>query len=141
MASVIYNSFPEDLARGAIDLDTDTIKVMLVEATYVPNIDTHTKRSDITNEVVGSGYVAGGETVVVTITKDTANDRVDITLGGKVWNPATITARRAVYYKSRGGLASADEIIACIEFAQDVSSSGAEWTLTASTLRFQNTAI
>jgi hypothetical protein len=141
MASVIYNSFLEDLNRGAIDPDTDTIKVMLVSASYTPDVDAHTKRSDITNEVVGAGYVAGGETVVVTVTKDLVNNRVDVTLGGKVWDPATITARRAVYYKSRGGAASADELLACIEFAQDVSSSGAAWTLTASILRFNNTAV
>jgi hypothetical protein len=43
-----------------------------------------------------------------------------------------------VYYKSRGGAASADELIAVIEFTGDVSSISGDFTLTASTLRFQN---
>lgn len=36
--------------NGSIDLDTDTIKLMLVTSTYVQNVDTHAKRSDITNK-------------------------------------------------------------------------------------------
>jgi len=62
MPSLIYNSFFEDLARGAIDLDTDTIRVMLVTSSYTENKDTHTKRSDVTNEITGTGYTAGGVT-------------------------------------------------------------------------------
>ena len=60
MASLIFNSALRDEAIGSIDFDTDTFKVMLVTAAYVENKDTHTKRSDITNEVVGTGYTAGG---------------------------------------------------------------------------------
>lgn len=34
---------------GSIDLDTDTIKVMLITNAYTPNIDPHTMKSDFTN--------------------------------------------------------------------------------------------
>jgi hypothetical protein len=138
MATLIYNSFFEDLARGNIDLDTDTFKVLLTTSTYSENKDTHTKRSDITNEVSGTGYTAGGNTVTMTITKDTANDRLDVTLGGTTWPTSTITARKAVYYKSRGGAATADELIAVIDNGSDVSSTAATFTLNSSTLRIQN---
>lgn len=139
MASLIYNSVLRDEAIGAIDFDTDTFKVMLVTSAYVENKDTHTKRSDITNEVVGTGYTAGGNAATVTVSAvDTANDRVDITLGGTTWPTSTITARKAVYYKSRGGAASADEIIAVVDFGADVSTTAGTFTLTASTLRKQN---
>jgi hypothetical protein len=78
MASLIYTSFFEDLARGAIDLDTDTFWVMLTTSSYTENKDTHTKRSDVTNEVAaGGGYSAGGQVVTFTVTKDTTNDRLD----------------------------------------------------------------
>ncbi len=36
---------------------------MLVTSAYTPNQDTHTKRSDITNEVTGTGYTAGRATL------------------------------------------------------------------------------
>ncbi|MCA3108455.1 MAG: hypothetical protein IOD09_20590 [Rhodocyclaceae bacterium] len=138
MASLIYNSFLEDLARGAIDMDTDTFKVMLVTSAYTENKDTHTKRSDITNEVTGTGYTAGGVTCTVTVTKDTTNDRLDITLGAVSWPSSTITARKAVYYKSRGGAATADELVAVNDFGSDVISTGATFSLALSTVRFQN---
>lgn len=138
MASLIFNSFFEDLARGAIDMDTDTIKVMLVTSAFVENKDAQLKRSDVTNEVVGTGYTAGGVVSTITITKDTANDRLDITLGATSWPASTITARKAVYYKSRGGAATADELIAINDFGADVISASGTLSLAASTLRIQN---
>lgn len=139
MASLIYNSALRDEAIAAIDYDTDTFKVMLVTSAYTENKDTHAKRSDITNEVAGTGYTAGGNAATVTVSAvDTVNDRVEITLGGTAWAASTITARKAVYYKSRGGAATADELIAIIDFGADVISSNSTFTLTASTIRKQN---
>jgi hypothetical protein len=138
MASVIYNRGLEQLARGTIDFDTDTFRVMLVTSGYTEDKDAHDFRDDVTNEVSGTGYTAGGATVTVTVTLDTANDRVDISLGGATWPSSTITARKAVYYKSRGGAASADELIAVNDFGSDVVSTGGTFTLNASTLRIQN---
>jgi len=138
MASLIFNSALNDALTGAIDFDTDTFKVMLVTSTYAPNKDTHTKRSNVTNEVVGAGYVAGGEVAAVTVTNDTANDRIDTELGAASWPAATITARGAVYYKSRGGLASADELVAYIDFGSDIISTAGLFDLTESILRIQN---
>lgn len=47
----------------AVDYLSDTIKVMLATSTYTPNLDTHETKADVTNEVVGTGYVAGGTTL------------------------------------------------------------------------------
>lgn len=138
MASLIYNSAIDDMARGAIDFDTDTFKAMLVTSSYTPDKDTHTKRSNVTNEVTGTGYTAGGVTSAVTVTKDTANDKVTIQFGSISWATSTITARGCVYYKSRGGASSADELVAYNDFNADVSSSGGTFSIAASTITLQN---
>lgn len=138
MASLIYNHALDNGARGTIDYDTDTFYVLLTTASYTENKDTHEFRSDVTNEVSGAGYTAGGNSVTVTVTKDDANDRIDISLGGTTWPTSTITARKAVYYKRRGGAATADELIAVNDFGSDVTSTGGTFTLNASTLRIQN---
>ena len=138
MASLIYNSAIDDMAKGAIDFDTDTFKVMLVTSTYTANKDTHTKRSDVTNEVSGTGYTAGGVTSACTVTKDTANDKVTLSLAAVSWATSTITARGAVYYKSRGGASSADELVAYVDFGGDVSSTAATFSLGSSTITLQN---
>lgn len=138
MASLIFNRCLEQWAKGTIDFDTDTFKAMLTTSSYAENKDADDFRNDVTNEVTGTGYTAGGNTVTVTVTLDTANDRVDISLGGTTWTTSTITARKAVYYKSRGGASSADEVIAVNDFGSDVITSGGTFTLNASTMRIQN---
>lgn len=139
MPSLIYNSLLTDLANNNVDLGADTFRVMLTTSSYTENKDTHDRRDDVTNEVTGAGYTAGGPTVTVTVAAlDTANDRVVVTLGGATWGSSTITARKAVYYKSRGGAASADELVAVVDFASDVSTTSGTFTLTASTLTLQN---
>lgn len=139
MASLIFNNALWFAAKGAIDFDTDTFKAMLVTSAYTPNKDTHNFRDDVTNEVTGTGYVAGGESVTVTVNAiDTTNDRVEITLGGLAIPTSTITARGAVYYKSRGGASSADELVAYIDFGTDIVSAGGTFSVSDSTIRLQN---
>jgi len=139
MASIIYDSYAYDALTGAIDTDTDTFYGMLVTSTYAPNKKTHTKRSDVTNEVVGAGYTAGGAEVGVTVTNDTANDRVDVEFDNVSWTGATITARAIVIYKRRGGADTADELVAYVDFGSNVSSTNAAFAVTfSSPLRLQN---
>jgi hypothetical protein len=138
MASLIYNSAIDKLARGDIDFDTNTFKAVLVTSAYSPNKDTHDFRDDVTNEVSGTGYTAGGVTSTVTVTSDTANDRVTIQFGAVSWASSTITARGCVYYKSRGGASSADELVAYADFGSNVSSSGGTFSVAASTITLQN---
>jgi len=138
MASLIYNSAIDDIVRGAIDADTDTFKAMLVTSSYTPNKDTHDKRDDVTNEVTGTGYTAGGVTTACTVTKDTANDRVTLQFAAVSWATSTITARALVIYKSRGGASSADELVAYNDFGSDVSSTAGTFSVAASTNTLQN---
>ena len=139
MASLIYNSMLDDLAKGLIDFDTDSFKIMLVTAGYTPNKDTDLKRSAVTNEASGAGYTAGGMAITPTVTKDTANDRLDISWSSPSWASATISAVGAVIYKSRGGAASADELVAFVDLGGTVTSTAGTFTITfSSPLRFQN---
>jgi hypothetical protein len=138
MPSLIYNSCLDDTVRGAIDFDTDTFKMILVTSSYTA-AKTHAKRSDVTNEVSGTGYTTGGNAAAATCTKDNTNNREDITFAITSWTTATITARAGVIYKSRGGLASADELVAYVDFGTDVTSTAGTFSVTISSpLRFQN---
>ena len=138
MASLIYNSAIDDMARGAIDYDTDSFKALLVTSAYTPNKDTDLKRSAVTNEVTGTGYTAGGVTCACTVTKDTANDKVTLSFAAVSWASSIITARALVIYKSRGGASSADELVAYVDFGSNVSSTGGTFSVTASTVTLQN---
>lgn len=129
MASAIYNKYKQGIFDNTtnlrVDLDTDTVKVALVTSTYTPNFDTHDFFDDVTNEVAGTGYTAGGATLTSpTVTLDTTNDRVDFDAADTSWTTSTITARAAVIYKSTG-TASTSPLIAYIDFTTDqISSTG-----------------
>lgn len=124
MASVIYNKGKAELWRAGIDLVNDTIKLALVTSTYVPNIDTHHFFSDITNEVVGTGYTAGGKAVTTpTVTEDDTNDKAVFDCDAVVWASSVITARGGVMYKDTG-VAATSALLYYFDFVTDQISSG-----------------
>lgn len=133
MTSLAYDSFIFDAVTGAIDTNTDTFYAMLVTSAYTPNKKTHTKRSDVTNEVVGAGYTAGGAASVATVTNVTASDQVTVAFAAVAWAASTITARAAVIYKRRGGASSADELVGYVDFGADITSTADTFTATFST--------
>lgn len=134
MPSLVYNSFMRDIATGAVDCDTDTFKMMLVTSTYTAS-KSHAKRSDITNEVAaGSGYTAGGNACALTVAAtDNVNNDVEISFSVTSWTSATITARAGVIYKSRGGLATADELVGYVDFLSNITSTNGTFAVTVST--------
>jgi hypothetical protein len=127
---------------GAIDLDTDTFKALLATNVYTPDQDAHDYRDDVTaNEVTGTGYTAGGVTLAgVSVTYDAASNEVRILWNDATWSSSTITARYAIIYKSRGGAASADDLLAYIDFGQDMSSNNGAFTLDFTTSVLKATA-
>lgn len=131
MANVVFNSFKRDNAISNINLLTDTIKLMLVTSAYTPNQDTHTKRSDVTNEVVGTGYTAGGVALAnKTVTQNNTTNSADFDADDITIASATITARGAVLYKSRGGASTADELIGYLDFGSDIISTAGNFAIT-----------
>lgn len=123
MANVIYNSFKKDIQSGNINLSSDTIKVALVTSSYTPDQDAHTKFSDITNEVSGTGYTAGGAALSgLTVTQDNTNNRGVFSATNASWSSSTITAHAAILYKSTG-TSSTSPLVAYIDFGADYSTS------------------
>ena len=130
VTAFLYGSAPAKLANKEIDWDTDTIKVALCTGSYIPNQDTHDYFNDVTNEVTGTGYTAGGATLAsktVTYTAGTnvtAFDAADVS-----WPTSTITARYAVVYVDTAGAASTDPLICYVDFGADVSSSAGTFSI------------
>lgn len=137
---IIYNSFIDGVARGQIDLDAGlTVKAMLLTASYTP-AQAHDFRDDLTNEVTGTGYSAGGAGVTVTPLTVGASNLTRWTLGAASWNAAggALTARRVAYYVARGGVASADELICVVSETADVTATNANWTADPQVIEFVN---
>ena len=97
--AVTGNFYGTALAKALnkeIDFDSDAVKWMLTTSSYTPNLLTHAYKSDVTNEVVGTGYTAGGLAATsLTLTSVAANSwgvsRANSTayIKGDVVRPAT----------------------------------------------------
>lgn len=117
--------------KGNIDLDTDTFYILLTTSSYTPDQDLHDFRNDVTNEVVGTGYTAGGTPLTITgVTYDSASNEVRVAGTSPTWPTSTITARTAVLYKRRGGASSADELVGYCTEAADITSTADTFTVT-----------
>ncbi len=139
MPSINYNSVTYDAITGAINFLSDTFHAILVTSAYTPDKDAHTKRSDITNEVVGVGYSAGGAVVTATPAIDNTGDFVKVTFSNPSWPASTLVARGLVICKWRGGAASADELVSYIDFGSNITSTADTFTATLSNpLKFNN---
>jgi hypothetical protein len=134
MASIVFSSFPLDVFNGNCNT-THTFKAMLTTSAYTEDRNAHTKRSSITNEVTGTGYTAGGVTVTMTGTLDTASTppKLTVTTGAAVWPASTITAQKLVIYRARGGAASVDELVCCVDNGTDLVSNASTMTWAART--------
>ena len=130
VVATLYGAFVDHLAQKRIDLDTDTIKVALCTSTYAPNKDTHDFFNDITNEVTGTGYTAGGATLgSVTWTYNSTTDTWTLDAADVVWGSSTITARYAIIYVDTAGASSTDPLIGYVDFESNVSSTAGNFTI------------
>lgn len=105
-------SFKQELPQGVHDLLTDTIKIALYKSTASLGADTTVY--GVADEVVGTGYVAGGK-VMTGVTIANQNNVVYIDFNDVVWNPASFTAAGALIYNA----SKSNKSIAVLSFGAD----------------------
>ena len=111
-------SFKQQLYLAVHNFQTNTFKMALY--TGNANLNQGTTAYSATNEVVGTGYTAGGLTLTgVIINTDPTTSTVYINFNNAVWSPAAFTARCALIYNTSASNAS----VAVIDFGSDKSCS------------------
>ena len=107
-------SFRSDIVQGGQNLSSNTLKMALYtgDATLGPTTTVYTT----TNEVVGTGYTAGGNTLTgVTINTDANTNTVYVNFNNVSWAGANFTARGALIYNST----QSNKSIAVLDFGSD----------------------
>jgi hypothetical protein len=107
-------SFRSDIVQGDQDLSANTLKMALYDgfATLGPTTTIYTTE----NEVTGTGYTAGGNTITgVTIATDANTNTVYIDFNNVSWPGASFTARGALIYNST----QSNKSIAVLDFGSD----------------------
>lgn len=122
ISQCMVSSFKQQILLGEHNLDTDVIKIALYTSTAT--LDASTTAYSANNEVVGTGYVAGGKTLTgatVSLSGTTAYvDFSDVT-----WSSSSITARGALIYNS----SKSNKAIAVLDFGADKTSSASDFTI------------
>lgn len=99
------NQFKVGLPLGQFDFSTDTFKIALY--TGAATLDATTAAYTTTGEVVGTGYVAGGQVLSVsvqpTMGSNPTNEVAYMSFADVSWDPAAFTARGALVYKVGAG--------------------------------------
>lgn len=121
-------------AARRVDWITDVlagaVKVTLHTATYAPNPDTHTFYSDVTNEVTGTNYTAGGVALVSpTLTIDATNNYVILDAADVTWTNVTIAATRYAVIRKDTGTSTTSPVLGWADFGGNQSATGANFVI------------
>ena len=97
--------FQQNLLNGNENFTTGTYKIALYNA--LANLGQQTTAYTSTNEVVGTGYTAGGQVLTISVppTQNTQYNVTYVSFNNAVWNPASFTARGALVYNATTGAA------------------------------------
>lgn len=136
MASANFTNLTRALAKGDIDFDVNTFKVLLVSSLpSETNLDAWANRSDVTLEISGTGYSAGGIAQAFTLDAiDTTNNRQSITWTNITngWTSSSFSAVGAIIYKNSGAAAT-DTLLHLVDFGGTVTCSSGNFSITYST--------
>lgn len=116
MASGIYNRFKANLMNKELDLEADTIKVMLLSGSHSFSATDNTKSQIVANEITGTGYSAGGATLASKAVTQAATTKWDA--NDASWTSSTFTAAHAVIYDDTH---ATDDLIANIDLGGNQS--------------------
>ena len=120
ITQTLCTSFKKALFDGEMDLSADSSQTFKI-ALYTSSADlsASTTAYATTNEVSGTGYTAGGNTLTV-VAPTTSGTTAYLDFADTIWNSATITARGALIYRSTTG----NPAVAVLDFGADKSTTG-----------------
>jgi hypothetical protein len=120
----LTTSYKQQVLQGQQDLSTDAIWIALYTgtATIGPSTTAYTAN----NEVVGTGYSAGGQQLTGVTIGTSPDGVVYINFNNAQWTNASFTARGALIYN----VTNANASIAVLDFGADKTCSNQTFTVT-----------
>lgn len=136
MASLVYNIAKKEILDGTLNLNANTLKVMLVSTGYNPTLNDTTVNTASASEIAVSGYVggfngAGRKTVTPkAFTVDSVNNRGKFTSASNVpWTSLGAGATIAGAVLIKENTTDADSrLIAFLDFT-DTATNGGDFTI------------
>lgn len=113
LQQTLTTSFKQQMLVAGQNLSTDLLYMALYDgfATLGPSTTVYNS----TNEVTGTGYIAGGKLLTGVTISASENGVVYVNFNNVVWDPAAFTARGALIYNTTRSNAS----VAVLDFGSD----------------------
>ena len=127
ITQAMCTSFKQALLDGEMDFSSDTAQTFKIALyTSSATLGAATTAYSVTNEVSGTGYTAGGNTLTISTNPTTSGTTAFLDFADTTWAAATITARGALIYKADG---TGDPAIAVLDFGSDKTSTAGDFTI------------
>jgi len=114
----LTTSFKLDMLNGTQNVASDSLKMALYTA--FADINENTTAYTSTNEITGTGYTAGGQTLSNVTIQSNTEGTVYVSFSNPTWSPAQFTVRGALIYNTSKSNAS----IAVLDFGSDKTQAG-----------------
>ena len=130
ITTAMCTSFKQELLQGKHNFTASTghtFKIALF--TSSASLDASTTDYSTSNEVVGTGYSAGGNTLT-NVTPTTSGTTAFVDFADTTWSSATITANGALIYNTTtaGGTGTTDAVCA-LAFGGDKTSTNGDFVI------------
>ena len=145
ISQAMCTSFKVELLSGGHNFNTtnvarsvntaDTFKIALF--TSSATLDATTTAYSVTNEVSGTGYTAGGNTLSISQVPTSSSTTAFLDFADTTWSTATITANGALIYNST----NSDTAVAVLAFGGDKTSTAGDFTIVFPTADASNAII
>ena len=138
ITQAMCTSFKKALLDGEMDFSSNTSQAYKIALyTSSASLDAATTAYTTSNEVSGTGYTAGGNTLTISTAPTTSGTTAFLSFGTTTWSTATITARGALIYQSGGSTPS----VAVLDFGGDKTSTAGDFQITFPTADATNAII
>jgi hypothetical protein len=129
ITQAMATSFKVGLLDGVFDFGTGTSQVFKIALyTAAASLDSTTTAYTSSNEVSssGTGYTAGGNTLVVSQVPTSTGTTAFLDFADSTWSAATITARGALIYLANG---TTNPAVCVLDFGSDKTSTNGDFTI------------
>jgi len=126
ITQAMCTSFKVALLDGEMDFSADTSQTFKIALyTSAADLSADTTAYSVTNEVSGTGYTAGGNTLTISTapTNGGSGTTAFLDFADTTWTDATITARGALIYKVGGS----NPAVAVLDFGADKTSTAGDF--------------
>jgi hypothetical protein len=127
ITQAMADSFKVQLLNGQHNFSSNTFKIALY--TSSATISNATTAYTTTNEVTGTGYTAGGNTLTVSVTPTNTGNIAYISFANSSWTAATISAAGALIYNNSLTGANANATVCTLSFGGTVTSTAGTFSV------------